>query len=169
MKPATHPTALRIQELLAAAHILSTVVEFEKPTRTSAEAAAAIGCTVGEIAKSVVFRTLSGGRAVVVVTSGDNRVSEEKVARLVGDELGRADADFVRQATGFVIGGVAPLGYANPVRIFLDADLQRFETVWAAAGTPYSVFPLTPGELATLTGATWSDVRLERPPEVGAG
>jgi len=161
MKPAAHPTALRIQRLLAEGEVNADVVEFEQPTRTSAEAAAAIGCAVAEIAKSVVFRTKTTGQAVVVVASGDNRVSEKKVAKLVGEELGRADADFVRESTGFVIGGVPPLGHANPVRMFLDADLQRFERVWAAAGTPFAVFPLTPAELARLTGATWSDIRLE--------
>lgn len=161
MKPATHPTALRIQKLLADARVDSKVVEFEQPTRTSAEAAAAIGCSVAEIAKSVVFRAKRSGRAVVVVASGDNRVCEDKVATLVGEPLGRADADFVRESTGFVIGGVPPLGHVSPVRIFLDADLQRFQTIWAAAGTPFSVFPLTPAELSRLTGATWSDVRLE--------
>ncbi len=161
MKPATHPTALRIQRLLADARVDSKVVEFEQPTRTSAEAAAAIGCSVAEIAKSVVFRAKRSGQAVVVVASGDNRVCEDKVAKLVDEPLGRANADFVRESTGFVIGGVPPLGHVSPVRIFLDADLQRFQTVWAAAGTPFSVFPLTPAELSRLTGSTWSDVRLE--------
>jgi len=162
VKPVTHPTALRIQRLLAEAQVGSRVVEFEQATRTSAEAAASIGCNVAEIAKSVVFRTAGSGQAVMVVASGDNRVSEEKVAKLVGEKLGRASADFVREATGFVIGGVPPLGHANPVRMFLDADLRRFETIWAAAGTPFAVFPLTPAELAALTGAPWSDIRLER-------
>jgi len=152
---------MRIQQLLAEARVDSRVVEFEQPTRTSTEAAAAIGCTVAEIAKSVVFRTRESGQAVVVIASGGNRVCEEKVAKLVGEKLGRADADFVRQSTGFVIGGVSVIGHAKPVRMFLDADLQRFHTVWTAAGTPYSVFPLTPAELSRLTGATWSDVRLE--------
>ena len=115
MKPAQHPTALRTQRLLAEAGIDTQVVEFEQPTRTSAEAAAAIGCTVAEIAKSVVFRAKQSGGAVVVVASGDNRVCEDKVARLVGEKLGRADADFVRAATGYAIGGVAPLGHAGPV------------------------------------------------------
>jgi prolyl-tRNA editing enzyme YbaK/EbsC (Cys-tRNA(Pro) deacylase) len=162
MKPAAHPTALRVQRLLAEAGVGSQVVEFEQPTRTSAEAAAAVGCAVAEIAKSVVFRTAASGQAVVVVASGDNRVSEEKVAMLVGEKLGRASADFVRDSTGFVIGGVPPVGHARPVRLFLDADLQRFRTIWAAAGTPFSVFPLTPAELSRLTGAGWSDIRLEK-------
>ncbi len=159
MKPATHPTALRIQQLLRDAGLGAEVVEFEQPTRTSAEAAAAIGCSVAEIAKSVVFRGKASGQAVVVVASGDNRVSEDKVATLVGEKIGRADADFVREGTGFVIGGVAPLGHAKPVRLLLDEDLQRFARVWAAAGTPYSVFALTPRELAALTGAAWAEVR----------
>ena len=160
MKPATHPTALRIQQLLTAANVAGEVFEFDLPTRTSAEAAAAIGCSVAEMAKSVVFRAQESNQAVIVVASGDNRVSEEKVARLVGEKLGRANADFVREATGFVIGGVSPIGHANPVRLFLDADLQRFDTLWAAAGTPFSVFPLSPPELARITSAPWHDIKL---------
>jgi len=159
LKPATHPTALRLQRQLADAGVPAQVVEFEQPTRTSAEAAEAIGCTVAEIAKSVVFRTKPGGQAVVVVASGDHRVDEDKVARLVGEKIGRANADFVREATGYVIGGVAPIGHATPVRLLLDAGLRRFARVWAAAGTPFSVFPLTPAELARITGADWADVR----------
>lgn len=159
MKPARHPTALRTAQLLHEAGIDAQVVEFEEPTRTSAEAAAAIGCSVAEIAKSIVFRGRQSGQAVVVVASGDNRVSEAKVAALVGEPLGRADADFVREATGYVIGGVAPIGHAQPVKLLLDEDLQRFETVWAAGGTPFSVFPLTPGQLRGLTGAGWADIR----------
>lgn len=161
MKPATHPTALRIQSLLAEAGLVTTVVEFEQPTRTSAEAAAAIGCTVAEIAKSVVLRGKDSNQAVIVVASGDNRVCEDKVAKLAGEKIGRANADFVREATGFVIGGVSPLGHANPVKLYLDADLQRFGRIWAAAGTPFSVFPLTPMDLARITGAAWSDIRLD--------
>jgi len=159
MKPARHATALRTQQLLADVGIETTVVEFEQPTRTSAEAAAAIGCSVAEIAKSVVFRAKASGEAVVVVASGDNRVCEDKVARLVGEKLGRANADFVREATGYVIGGVSPVGHAKPVRLLLDRDLQRFQRIWAAAGTPFSVFPLTPDELASVTGAAWADIR----------
>lgn len=159
MRPARHPAALRTADLLQAAGITPRVVEFDQPTRTSAEAAAAIGCSVAEIAKSIVFRGMASGMAVVVVTSGDNRVSETKVARCLGEPLGRADADFVRTATGYVVGGVAPLGYAAPVKLLLDEDLQRFGTIWAAGGTPFSVFPLTPGELRALTGAEWADVK----------
>lgn len=159
MKPAQHPTALRNAQLLQQAGIETEVVEFEQPVRTSAEAAAAIGCSVAEIAKSIVFRGQTSGAAVMVVASGDNRVSEAKVAGLVGQALGRADADFVRAATGYAIGGVAPFGHAQPCQVLLDEDLQRFAAVWAAAGTPYSVFPLSPAQLQQLTGAAWSDIK----------
>jgi prolyl-tRNA editing enzyme YbaK/EbsC (Cys-tRNA(Pro) deacylase) len=159
MKPARHPTALRVSQWLRDAGVDSGVVEFEQATRTSAEAAAAIGCEVAEIAKSIVFRGAESGQAVVVVASGSNRVSEAKVAAQVGEKLARADADFVREATGYAIGGVAPIGHAKPVKLLLDADLQRFSKVWAAGGTPYSVFPLTPEELRRLTRAEWSDVK----------
>lgn len=159
MKPARHPTALRTAQLLRDAGIDGTVVEFEQPTRTSAEAAAAIGCSVGEIAKSIVFRGTASGQAVVVVASGHNRVSETKVAAKVGEPLARADADFVRASTGYVIGGVAPIGYSQPVKLLLDEDLRTFQTIWAAAGTPFSVFPIKPDQLRSLTGVDWSDVR----------
>ena len=159
MRPAQHPTAQRNAQLLQQAGILTDVVEFEHPVRTSAEAAAAIGCSVAEIAKSIVFRGQASGAAVMVVASGDNRVSEAKVAVLVGEALGRADADFVRAATGYAIGGVAPFGHAQTCRVLLDEDLQRFVAVWAAAGTPYSVFPLSPAQLQQLTGAGWSDIK----------
>ncbi len=162
MKPAAHPSALRVQRILHDAGLKVQVVEFEQPTRTCAEAATAVGCSVAEIAKSVVFRAKVSGQAVVVVASGDNRVCEQKVSRLVGEKLGRADANFVRASTGYAIGGVSPLGHAQPVHLILDADLLRFDTVWAAAGTPNSVFPLSPSQLEQVTGVTsWSDVRLD--------
>ena len=159
MKPAQHPTALRVQGLLHEAGLDVQVVEFEQPTRTSAEAAAAIGCSVAEIAKSVVFKGKESGLAVIVVASGANRVCEKKVAAIVGEKLGRADADFVRESTGYVIGGVSPLGHAKPVKLVLDEDLLQFQEIWAAAGTPFSVFPLTPQQLIDITAATWGHVR----------
>src|SRR5512143_2788424 len=159
MKPARHPTSLRVSQLLREAGLAAQVVEFEQPTRTSAEAAAAIACSVAEIAKSVVFRGKTSGQAVVVVASGDNRVSEAKVAAKLGEPLARADADFVRRTTGYAIGGVAPIGHSQPVKLLLDEDLQRFATVWAAGGTPFSVVPLKPDQLQRLTGAEWANVK----------
>jgi prolyl-tRNA editing enzyme YbaK/EbsC (Cys-tRNA(Pro) deacylase) len=113
---------------------------------------------VAEIAKSIVFRGAQSGQAIVVVASGVNRVSEAKVAALVGEPLARADADFVREATGYAIGGVASLGHAGPVKLVLDEDLRRYARVWAAAGTPFTVFPLAPGQLQLLGRVPWSDV-----------
>jgi prolyl-tRNA editing enzyme YbaK/EbsC (Cys-tRNA(Pro) deacylase) len=154
VKKATAPSALRVQDALGDGF---AVLEFDAGTRTAAEAAAAIGCSVAEIAKSIVFRAESG-RAVLVVASGTNRVDERKAAALVGERIGRADAEFVREATGFAIGGVPPVGHAVAPVILLDRDLLGFETIWAAAGTPNAVFRLTPADLARLTGSDLADV-----------
>lgn len=126
--------------------------------RTAAEAADALGCTVAEIAKTVVFRHRSDGHAVIVVASGDNRVDVHKVERLVG-AVGKADADFVRNATGYPIGGVSPVGHPAGTVIIVDRDLLRFDHVWAAAGHPHAVFRVTPQELVTWTGEHARDVR----------
>ena len=154
MIPATAPSALRVQAVLGEGF---RVLAFDASTRTAAEAAAAIGCTVAQIAKSILFRAESG-RPVLVVASGTNRVDERKVAALLGERIGRADAEFVREATGFAIGGVPPVGHATPPVVLLDRDLQRFDEIWAAAGTPNAVFRLTPDQLAGLTGAGFVEV-----------
>lgn len=125
--------------------------------RTAADAAAALGVELGQIAKSIVFRRQSDQTAVVVVTSGDRRVEEKKVAAVVG-ALGRADADFVKTATGFSIGGVSPVGHTSAPVILIDRELFRFDQIWAAAGHPHAVFPLSPAELVRLTAAPVEDV-----------
>ncbi len=125
--------------------------------RTAADAAAALGVELGQIAKSIVFRRKSDDAAVLVVTSGDLRVDEKKVAAIVG-KLGRADADFVKAATGFSIGGVSPVAHTTPPVMLIDAELFRFDEIWAAAGHPHAVFPLSPAELVELTGADTADV-----------
>ena len=153
MKPAQHPTAIRVAQLLRDAGVVTDVVEFEQPTRTSAEAAAAIGCSVAEIAKTIVFRGGNSGQAIVVVASGDRRVSVPKVEAQLGEPLVRADAEFVRTATGYAIGGVPPLGHAEATKVLLDEGLRRFDIVWAAGGTPFSVFPIGPDRLPGVTGA----------------
>jgi prolyl-tRNA editing enzyme YbaK/EbsC (Cys-tRNA(Pro) deacylase) len=132
-------------------------VLLEISARTAQEAADALGIAVGQIAKSVVFRRKSDARAVLVVTSGDKRVDEKKVAALVGP-VGRADADFVKAHTGFSIGGVSPVAHATPPVTLIDRELFRFEEVWAAAGHPNGVFKLTPAQLESLTGAPVADV-----------
>jgi len=146
------PSAQKVQAALAARGFTLQVVELPQSTRTSAEAAAAVGCAVGQIAKSIVFRAARSQRPVLVLTSGVNRVSESAVAALVGEPLTKADADFVRARTGFVIGGVPPVGHAEPLLTFVDEDLLQFAEIWAAAGTPNAVFRLTPEELISLTG-----------------
>lgn len=129
----------------------------EDAARTAQQAADALGVALGQIAKSIVFRRLHDGRAVLVVTSGDRRVDPQKVEALVGP-VGRADAAFVKEHTGFSIGGVAPLAHATEVITLVDEDLFRFDDIWAAAGHPHSVFQLTPNQLCFMTGVNESDV-----------
>ena len=135
----------------------------DSAARTSQEAADALGVAVGQIAKSVIFRRRSDEVAILVVASGDRRVDEKKVAQIVGP-IGRADAEFVKARTGFTIGGVSPLAHATPVVTLIDRELFRFEQVWAAAGHPHGVFPMSPAELEKLTGAPVHDVVQEPSP-----
>jgi prolyl-tRNA editing enzyme YbaK/EbsC (Cys-tRNA(Pro) deacylase) len=153
MTEALSPAAERVQELLRAAGSEACVRQLPVTARTAAEAAAAIGCTVAQIAKSLVFKTRSG-KPVLVIASGVNRVDEAKIAAALGEPIGKADASFVRDATGYAIGGVVPIGHATPLRIFIDRDLQQHEILWAAAGHPHAVFPVSPGELERLTRGT---------------
>ena len=147
----------RVRAALEAASLDCEVVTLPDSTRTAEEAAAAVGCSVGEIAKSLVFR--AGERAVVAIMSGDNRLDTGKLAATLGEEVGRANADFVRAATGFAIGGVPPLGHTAPVPVFMDADLFRFDRIWAAAGSPFSVFAIEPARLRDASGATVMDLK----------
>jgi prolyl-tRNA editing enzyme YbaK/EbsC (Cys-tRNA(Pro) deacylase) len=149
----------RVRDALARHGLAAEIREFDASTRTSADAAAAIGCTVAQIAKSVIFRAKSGNQPVLVIASGINRVDEKKIEALLGDGVGRADADFVRAATGFAIGGVAPVGHSGPVRIFIDADLDQYDEIWAAAGSPNTVFRLTPADLRRVTGGTVAAIK----------
>ena len=146
------PAAQRVQEALIALGRTYVVHQLDRSTRTAAEAAEAVGCQVGQIAKSLVFRGETTGRPVLAIACGANRVSEARLADLMGEPMGRATPEFVRQATGFAIGGVPPLGHAAPLPIYIDEDLLQFEVIWAAAGTPHAVFPLPPGDLPALTG-----------------
>ena len=154
-------SAQRVQAALAGLGFAFDVREFPESTRTSADAAAAIGCALGQIAKSLVFRSRQSGRPILVIASGTNRVDEKKIARLVGEKTGRADAGFVREKTGFAIGGVPPVGHAEPPITLIDEDLLEFSEVWAAAGTPNAVFRLAPGDLARMTGGRTADVKQE--------
>ncbi len=146
-------SAQKVQDALAALGCTDCrVVELPNSTRTAAEAAAAIGCTVAQIAKSLVFKGAQSGAAILVIASGTNRVNTKALAALLGEALDKPDADFVRAQTGFVIGGVPPVGHSQPIRTFIDQDLRQYEEIWAAAGTPRAVFRLTPAELERMTG-----------------
>ena len=147
----------RVREALLAAGHEDTITEFPATTRTAADAAAAIGCTVAQIAKSIVFR--AGDRAALVIASGVNRVDIAKVAAVLGVALKRADGEWVRERTGFAIGGVAPLGHIAPPLLVFDRDLLALHPIWAAAGTPHHVFRTEAETLARITGAPVADVR----------
>jgi prolyl-tRNA editing enzyme YbaK/EbsC (Cys-tRNA(Pro) deacylase) len=148
----------RVRAALAAHGLAAEIKEFAASTRTAADAAAAIGCGVGQIAKSLVFRAKPSGRAVLVIASGANRVDEAKLAAALGETIGKADAEFVRAETGFAIGGVAPVGLVSvghemAIRTFVDADLMGYAEIWAAAGSANSVFRLSPADLIRITSA----------------
>lgn len=144
-------SAQRVQEQLRGLGYMNTVVELPDSTRTAQEAAEAIGCEVAQIAKSIIFRLVNDDRPLLVIASGVNRINEQKLSSRLNDQLGKADADFVRQRTGFVIGGVPPLGHAEVILTIVDEDLFRFDTIWAAAGHPKAVFQLTPSQLVEMT------------------
>jgi len=152
-------SAQKVQAALAARGIQAQVVEMPESTRTAAEAAQAIGCAVAQIAKSLVFRTRRSGAAVLVIASGANRVNERRLTALVGERIEKASPDFVREVTGFAVGGVPPVGHSTPLRTFIDQDLRQHTAIWAAAGTPRTVVRLTPAELEAVTGGVVIDVK----------
>ena len=155
MKPATAKSALKIQAALGTDF---EVLEFDASTRTAADAAEAIGCTVPQIAKSLLFVASESGRPVLVIASGSVRVDEAKVSTLLGEEIERANADFVREHTGFGIGGVPPIAHRTQPVVFVDNTLLSYETIWAAAGTPNAVFCLGPSDLIRLSGGVVCDI-----------
>lgn len=147
----------RVSQALQAAGHTHGPRMLDDACRTAQQAADALGIAVGQVAKSIIFRRKSDDAAVLVITSGDRRVDQAKVEALVGP-LGRADAAFVKARTGFSIGGVAPLAHAQPSVSLIDRELLRFDTLWAAAGHPHAVFPLSPADLQRLTGAPLADI-----------
>lgn len=155
MKPATAPSALRVQDALGDGF---EVLEFEESTRTAADAAAAIGCEVAQIAKSMIFRGGDSDRPVLVITSGSVRVDANKVAALLGEEVKRASPEFVRDNTGFAIGGVAPVAHRVEPVVLIDQSLFDLDCLWAAAGTPNAVFRLLPDDLLRLTAGVVADI-----------
>lgn len=151
-------SAQRVQDVLKQFNLDFQVIEFAESTRTSQEAADAIGCELGQIAKTLIFKGKQSQKPICVIASGKNRVDEKKIAQLVGENIERSDADFVREHTGFAIGGVAPVGFAFEHALLIDQDLMTYQQLWAAAGTPNSVFKLTPEDLLRITDGRVVDI-----------
>lgn len=151
--------AQNVQDALHARGLSFRVTELPESTRTAQDAAQAIGCAVSQIAKSIIFRGTESGAPVLAIASGSNRVDPSKLAKLAGEPLEKADADFVRERTGFAIGGVPPVGHAEPLRTFIDEELLQYDTLWAAAGTPHAVFKLRSSDVSSMTGGTTGDLK----------
>ncbi len=145
------PSAQKIQDLLNSLGYNFTVIEHVESTRTAQEAADRAGCALGQIVKSLIFKSKESGKPILVLTSGANRVDEKRISGYAGESIGRADADFVRAVTGFAIGGVPPFGHIQNMETYIDEDFSQYQTIWAAAGTPNAIFELPTEVLQTLT------------------
>ena len=150
MEP-TNPSTHKIQNVLRGLGSDYKVIEFTESTRTAQEAADRVGCQLGQIVKSLIFRGRSSNKGILVLTSGLNRVDENKISQYAGESIGRADPEFVRTVTGFSIGGVPPVGHVQPLETYIDEDLLQYTDVWAAAGTPNAVFQLPSSDLVKIT------------------
>jgi Cys-tRNA(Pro) deacylase len=151
MNDTLKPSAQKVQAALQAHGLSCEVVQMQKTTRSAEDAAQAVGCNVGQIVKSLVFKGGRSNQPILVVASGANRVNEKALSRHVSEPVKMADANFVREMTGFAIGGVPPVGHRTKLKIFIDEDLLQYSQIWAAAGTPHAVFKLTPEELKRIT------------------
>jgi Cys-tRNA(Pro) deacylase len=153
------PSAQRVQEALQDHGLTCEVVQMQDTTRSAEDAARAVGCEVGQIVKSLIFEGTQSHQPVLVVTSGANRANEKTIGKNLAESIKMAAPEFVREMTGFAIGGVAPVGHRLPLKIFIDEDLLQYEEIWAAAGTPHAVFKLTPDELKMITNGTVISVK----------
>jgi len=160
MEP-TNPSAQKIQTILRGFGSNYKVIEFTESTRTAQEAADRVGCQLGQIVKSLVFKGLSSNKGILVLTSGLNRVDENKISQYAGESIGRADPEFVRTVTGFSIGGVPPVGHVQPMETYIDEDLLQYTNVWAAAGTPNAVFQMPSSDLERITNGKIMRVKPE--------
>ncbi|GAB4538215.1 MAG: YbaK/EbsC family protein [Anaerolineales bacterium] len=157
MKPLS-TSAQKIQNLLTELGYAYQVIEHAESTRTAQEAAERAGCALGQIVKSLIFMGKSG-KPILVLASGTNRVNEKRIGEYAGEEISRADADFVRRVTGFVIGGVPPIGHIKKMETYIDKDFLAYETIWAAAGTPNAIFELKTKDLPAMTGGKIAEVK----------
>ena len=159
MSDLLNPTARKIQATLDQLGYKCKVIEFQETTRTSADAAARVECTLGQIVKSLIFRGRISGKPFLILTSGANRVDTRKITSLIGEKIERADPEFVRSCTGFAIGGIPPIGHLSSIDTIMDEDLLTYDFLWAAAGTPNAVFKLSPQELLTMSSAKIASVK----------
>lgn len=153
------PSAERVQAALKTMGFSHEVIELSETTRSAAEAATAVGCQLGQIAKSLVFKGRESGNPVLVIASGSNRVNEKGMAMLLGEPIERATPDFVRERTGFAIGGVPPVGHVESIVTFLDEDLLQYQEIWAAGGNPNALFRLAPADLVAMTGGQVASIK----------
>jgi prolyl-tRNA editing enzyme YbaK/EbsC (Cys-tRNA(Pro) deacylase) len=151
-------SAQKVQEALERMELSLEVVELPDSTRTAVEAAQAVGCELGQIVKTLIFKAKRSQRPIMALVSGSNRVNERKIEALIDEPLGKADADFVRQHTGFAIGGVPPVGLSEEIQTFIDQDLLQYDVLWAAAGTPHAVFHLAPRDLVKIADGQVIDI-----------
>jgi len=151
-------SAKRVQEFLSKKGYSFEVKELPGSTRTAQEAADSIGCTVAQIAKSLVFKDKKTSLPILVIASGSNRVDLKKIKKATGMKLGRADGKYVKERVGFAIGGIPPVGHNEALETILDPDLKQYDVIWAAAGTPFAVFQLKPTDLEPLTEGQWIDL-----------
>jgi Cys-tRNA(Pro) deacylase len=159
MSESLSSSAQRVQSALNEHNLELRVVELPGSTRTSQEAADTIGCEVSQIAKSIIFRGKESETPILVIASGENRVSERKLKSIVGEKVEKPDAEFVLEETGYAIGGIPPVGHKNDIVTYIDEDLMDHKVIWAAAGTPNAVFSLTPQELLEITNGEIIDVK----------
>jgi prolyl-tRNA editing enzyme YbaK/EbsC (Cys-tRNA(Pro) deacylase) len=151
-------SAKRVQDFLETKGFSFEVKELPGLTRTAQQAADSVGCSVSQIAKSLIFKDKDTGLPVLVIASGSNRVDLSKIEKATGIKLVKADGNYVKEKTGFAIGGVPPAGHSEPLKTILDPDLKRYEMIWAAAGTPFAIFQLKPADLEPLTDGTWIEL-----------
>ena len=156
------PSAQKIQDALHKLGVNCHIIEFTESTRTAQEAADRVGCQLGQIVKSLIFKGKASNKGILVLTSGANRVDEKKLGAYAGEAIGRADADFVRTVTGFAIGGVPPVGHAQPLETYIDEDLMLYPSVWAAAGTPNAVFETSPSDLVKIAHGKVMSIKQEK-------
>ena len=159
MKEELKPSARKVQEALKAHNLSCEVLQMTDTTRSASDAARAVGCQVGQIVKSLIFEGQQSHQPILVAASGANRVNERAIEQSVSEPIKMAKPDYVRQMTGFAIGGVPPVGHDNPLKIFIDEDLLQYDEIWAAAGTPHAVFKLTPDDLKTITSGAVISVK----------